>query len=298
MFRKATMRNVKGFALDASAYDGMLLTIPRETVPYPRFISNGSRESALLVGPLKCEACGAEEAFPFKCAYCGKYFCGEHRLPENHACTAYAYAFPPRRYSSTNEGRTSMFPGLGGQSSSQREVVSFVIGAALVWLVGISLLRFIPNSLAIIANSILFVLAFLGHEYAHKAAAHRFGLWAEFRLNSFGAILTGLSIILPIKFVAPGAVMLGGFSDERTLGVVAASGPLVNILMSAILLPFVFLPPGGYLWPAFYVSSFIAVFNLVPVAILDGKKVFDWSKVMWALMFAVSIVFLGIAWFG
>jgi Zn-dependent protease len=276
----------------------MPLTAARGTVPYPRFISNGSGESALLVGPLKCEFCGAEEAFPFKCTYCGKYFCGEHRLPESHACTAYAYALPPRQYTSTNEGRTSVFPGFGGQSSSQREVVSFAIGAALVWLVGISLLGFIPNIFALIINSILFVFAFLGHEYAHKVAAHHFGLWAEFRLNSFGAILTGLSIILPIKFVAPGAVMLGGYSDNRTLGVVAAFGPLVNIFMSAILLPFVFFPAGSYLWPAFYVSSFIAVFNLVPVAILDGKKVFDWSKVMWALMFAVSVVFLGIAWFG
>ncbi len=252
----------------------------------------------MLVGTLKCEACGVEEAFPFKCAYCGKYFCGEHRLPENHACAAYAYALPPRQYTSTTEGRISVFSGFGGQSSSQREAVSFAIGAALVWLVGISLLGFIPHSFAIIANSILFVFAFLGHEYAHKVAAHRFGLWAEFRLNPFGALLTGLSIILPIKFIAPGAVMLGGYSDDRTLGVVAASGPLVNIMMSAILLPFVFFSAAGYLWPALYVSSFISVFNLVPVAILDGKKIFDWSKIMWALMFAVSIVFLGIAWFG
>ena len=247
---------------------------------------------------MRCDVCGAEEAFPFKCAYCGKYFCGEHRLPENHACTSYAYALPPRQYTSTNQGRTTFTSGGGGPSTSKQEIVSFAVGAALVWLVGIS---FIPGLLpggmeTLLLNSVLFVFAFLGHEYAHKTVAHYYGLWAEFRLNLMGAILTGISIISPIKVVAPGAVMLRGAGDRRTLGVVAASGPLVNIVCSAVLLPLVFLPQGGFLYPAFYISSFIAVFNLIPVAILDGKKVFDWNKLIWASMFAVSVVFLGIAW--
>lgn len=35
---------------------------------------------------LKCEHCGAEVELPFKCNYCGKYFCETHRLLENHNC--------------------------------------------------------------------------------------------------------------------------------------------------------------------------------------------------------------------
>ncbi len=31
--------------------------------------------------------CGAKEFLPYKCSYCGGVFCGEHRLPEKHACT-------------------------------------------------------------------------------------------------------------------------------------------------------------------------------------------------------------------
>jgi hypothetical protein len=34
----------------------------------------------------KCDHCGAEVEFPFKCNYCGKYFCEVHRLLENHDC--------------------------------------------------------------------------------------------------------------------------------------------------------------------------------------------------------------------
>jgi len=35
---------------------------------------------------MKCEHCEKEVPFPFQCSYCDKYFCSEHRLPENHAC--------------------------------------------------------------------------------------------------------------------------------------------------------------------------------------------------------------------
>jgi len=35
----------------------------------------------------QCKICGKEELIPFKCVYCGGYFCAEHRLPERHNCS-------------------------------------------------------------------------------------------------------------------------------------------------------------------------------------------------------------------
>ena len=36
----------------------------------------------------KCAYCGRElETMPFHCRYCGKEFCSQHRLPENHQCS-------------------------------------------------------------------------------------------------------------------------------------------------------------------------------------------------------------------
>jgi uncharacterized protein YkwD len=35
----------------------------------------------------KCEQCQKKVMFPFECTYCGKSFCAEHRLPENHNCS-------------------------------------------------------------------------------------------------------------------------------------------------------------------------------------------------------------------
>lgn len=34
-----------------------------------------------------CAYCGKElKGLPYKCRYCGEYFCVDHQLPENHAC--------------------------------------------------------------------------------------------------------------------------------------------------------------------------------------------------------------------
>jgi len=35
-----------------------------------------------------CTYCGKElKGLPYKCRYCGEYFCVDHQLPENHACS-------------------------------------------------------------------------------------------------------------------------------------------------------------------------------------------------------------------
>jgi len=34
----------------------------------------------------KCDFCGKEVAYPYKCRYCGGIFCEDHRLPPNHNC--------------------------------------------------------------------------------------------------------------------------------------------------------------------------------------------------------------------
>ena len=40
----------------------------------------------------ECWICGKKEAIPYKCRYCGKTFCADHRLPEQHACEAFNYS--------------------------------------------------------------------------------------------------------------------------------------------------------------------------------------------------------------
>jgi len=36
-------------------------------------------------------------------------------------------------------------------------------------------------------------------------------------------------------------------------------------------------------------NSWIALFNLIPIAMLDGLKVFKWNKIIWGEAFALSV---------
>jgi Zn-dependent protease len=210
----------------------------------------------------------------------------------------YAMARPPRTdyTSSSTGGFSAVSPSLRPGRLTRNEVISFVLGAALVWLVGYSILQAFtfPRSEAIpafYANSILFVFAFLFHEYAHKYAANRNGLRAEFKLLPFGIALTVLSIFTPFfRIIAPGVTTIYGVADLKTMGRIAEWGPLVNIITSVILFPIIlFIPFGPLFSPAFYFSTLIPLFNLIPIGILDGQKVFRWNKAVWGLSFLYSL---------
>jgi hypothetical protein len=43
-----------------------------------------------------CTTCNTELPYPFECARCGRTFCANHRLPENHTClSSQTYQTPP-----------------------------------------------------------------------------------------------------------------------------------------------------------------------------------------------------------
>lgn len=37
----------------------------------------------------ECWICGKQEPMPYKCRYCGKTYCADHRLPEQHGCAGF-----------------------------------------------------------------------------------------------------------------------------------------------------------------------------------------------------------------
>ncbi|MGC8569402.1 MAG: site-2 protease family protein [Nitrososphaeria archaeon] len=179
-----------------------------------------------------------------------------------------------------------------GIRPGKREVLNLLIGAIIVWIVGITWIYYFSPS-GLIINSILFILAFILHEYAHKVSAIRSGLYAEFRLQWIWAILTLITAFLPFKIIAPGATVVYGFADEETMGKISAWGPITNIIMGLIVLPFSMLY--GFLITAVYFNAFIALFNLLPFAILDGRKIFRWSRKIWAILFTISAAMYAMA---
>ena len=262
---------------------------------------------------MKCQACMQETLLPFLCQHCGGQFCSLHRLPENHACPKIDVAraqrqgqvLTPQSYNSYN------YSYVFGQDAykrkhhivfSQKEVKHITIAAVLVIGIGFSIGLygnlfggFFPawtwDVMAVFA--IVMTSSFLVHELAHKVIAQKKGLWAEFRLTTWGAILTFASIFLPFRMIAPGAMMIGGSipSGEDILKI-SLAGPITNIIFSSALLGLAFtLMPSTFaimLFLAAYINAFMAVFNLIPFGILDGYKIFSFNKKIWALAFTAS----------
>jgi Zn-dependent protease len=180
---------------------------------------------------------------------------------------------------------------------SSIEVKHLLVGIVLVSLVGIS---FITRSIVftqpfmLVVESIVFILSFIAHELSHKFVAQKFGLWAEFRLSVSGALITLISILLPLKVIAPGSVVIGGMPDKETVGRTAISGPLVNVILSVAFLVGAIVSRLGVLYDSLmfgaWFNAYLAIFNLLPFGALDGWKVFWWSRRNWALIFSLSIV--------
>lgn len=242
---------------------------------------------------------------PFRCTYCGQFFCGEHRLPENHDCPEYwrSRTFKQQPVAKTEPwyrgGFTVTSPQRRGRIIwfSKTELRHLLIGALLVLAIGFSMPLYSMPKLyvypeVLIALAIVFTFSFITHELAHKVTAQHYGLWAEFRITMSGAIITLFSIISPFKIIAPGAVMIGGMADKEAIGKISIAGPLTNITLALF-----FLVAAQVLYSSIafafgfgvLVNSIIALINLIPFGVLDGFKVFFWNKTIWAITFSVSL---------
>jgi len=260
---------------------------------------------------MNCEKCQKEVFMPFKCPYCGNYYCAEHRLPENHDCPNIEQARAPKQETQTTvvqgqkpyEHTITYTPLTPPRSKSKiyfspKEITHLAIATLLVVGVGLSFGMFsdvyskIGNPLMLAAFTIILTASFFAHEIAHKITAQRKELWAEFRLTLMGAVLTLISMILPFfKIISPGAVMVAGLADKENIGKISIAGPAINIVSSTIFVAIAFLVPQYdlvfLLGSAF--NAWIALFNLIPFGILDGFKVFLWNKKIWTSAFTASL---------
>jgi Zn-dependent protease len=259
---------------------------------------------------MKCQKCGQEAFIPFQCPYCGDYFCSEHRLPENHDCPRMDLA----RTRKSDEGvfvqgaNSYEYKVTFGQPRqvnrrvyfSPKELKHLAIAAVLVVGVGLSYILFggifaAMDWTLLLGFAVILTASFLTHEIAHKVIAQKKGLWAEFRLTLWGAALTLISVISPLfKLISPGAVMISGPARGDEIVKISLAGPTVNITFATVFLgasfAFVQGPVQGLLLLAAFLNAFIALFNLIPMGILDGYKIFSWDKKLWATAFLPSLV--------
>ena len=125
--------------------------------------------------------------------------------------------------------------------------------------------------LALVVSNSGYIISFVGHELAHKFLAQTNGLWAEFRTNTYGLLMTLVSAVFPIpfKFLAPGQTNIRGEARKEIMGTIALIGPGFNLALGFLF--FLMSRVIASQWVAFVCieiavfNCWIAIFNLVSV---------------------------------
>jgi Zn-dependent protease len=190
-------------------------------------------------------------------------------------------------------------------TSSPKEVKHISIAAALIVAIGFSIglygkyfggFNFTWTWPLMAAFAAIMTGSVLIHEMAHKITAQKHGLWAEFRLTTWGVVLTFVSVFLPFRMIAPGAMMISGSPNGDEIVKISIAGPATNLILSGGILGAAFaIAPSAQalasmLYFAAYINAFLATFNLIPFGILDGYKIFSFSKKIWVLAFIPSVL--------
>jgi Zn-dependent protease len=142
-------------------------------------------------------------------------------------------------------------------------------------------------------------IGFILHEMAHKFTAIKYGFWAEFRKdNTMLVVAVALAALVGVVFAAPGATVIydtngRGISREQN-GKISVAGPIVNLVLCIPFAALLIYGGGGISVTGnivtmigmigLQVNAMIAAFNMLPVSVLDGKKVFAWNKAVFVIM--------------
>ncbi len=135
-------------------------------------------------------------------------------------------------------------------------------------------------------------VAFLLHEIAHKYFAQKYHCQAEYHSFDLMLVVAIITSFFGIILAAPGAVFIQGHITKKQQGIISTAGPATNVLLAILALPFFFLTTGLIYHIAtimLTVNAILAVFNLLPLSIFDGKKVFEWNKIVWGSLIILSL---------
>jgi len=142
---------------------------------------------------------------------------------------------------------------------------------------------------------------FVFHETAHKVTAIRYGAKAYFKCFYWSIPITIISSLFMIIFAAPGGVVIQDWAgkplNRREQGITAMNGPLTNMIIAGVMLPFVFMELNTvyaiYVFAIGYINAFVGFFNTsIPYGPFDGAIVFRYNKKLWLVLFLVSFLLL------
>ena len=256
---------------------------------------------------MKCAACDAEVEYVVQCQQCKNVYCMDHI--DQHTCQSQKPAqvrfnFQPRAYSRPAFRREPTRDEYELYLRSNPQVLT--TGRESVDLMGaLLMLAFVFGFQPILTGTrtVSYVImptmviapAFILHEMGHKYAAIYFKKYARFTLIRQMFFLSFLVGLIGFGIAGPGATMIIGNSTKRESGIFSAAGPAVNFVLAVLSYLIILLTPNVFLsffemglheifWLSIFINSALGLFNLIPFAMLDGKKITAWSSEVWLLL--------------
>lgn len=166
-------------------------------------------------------------------------------------------------------------------------IISLAFGIVLTGVSNLASTTFLIN---IALSAFTVGTAFILHELGHKFVAQRYGYVAEFRSFDQMLFFALLMSFFGFVFAAPGAVMIAGNPNTRKNGIISATGPFVNIVLSIMFFAGYFAFPNLVFRYGLLINAWIALFNMIPLGPFDGKKILRWNRKIYGAMVISSMV--------
>lgn len=160
----------------------------------------------------------------------------------------------------------------------------------------------IPIYLSFLFSLLTVGFAFIGHELSHRSVARKLGFHSEYVMWKQGLLMALLFAFITngrIIFAAPGAVVFASYWAFKgpsldDVGKIGIAGIVFNITLLYISIPLFFITGFELFALMGFINGWFAIFNLIPLGPLDGRKVMQWNSKIWATAFVLAIIGFGI----
>lgn len=188
---------------------------------------------------------------------------------------------------------------LGDSFSTGYEVLDIMIGTIVV-ILSFGFTAIFMSSVPWIYSGIIIgiiLVSYLSSIIPQKLLVRRNGFESRYVLTWIGFLFTLITIISPFKYLSPGTLFIPqiDYMQKKQAGIISSIGSIINvslgicciflgIFLSEPLIAIVFISGA-------FIVSMLTIFNLIPLNFSPGKRVLNWS---WIIFLALLLPAIGI----